>query len=426
MNLMFGSIVSGAELPGTLARLEAAIEDMLSLPALSREAVIAACDMLSNVISEETYLPLLCGLGLDERKAKAELCEARKQLSGAYLTERVRLELGDGLASYVTPLGEETRVRLQAEPLGVLLHITAGNADALPFYSVLEGLLTGNINIVKLPREDNGLTNFILLALMRLEPRIAERVFVFDTASDDADMLHRLSKLADGIVVWGGDQAIKAARSLADPGMRVIEWGHKLSFAYLTPAFATEEVLVSLAHNICQSEQLLCNSCQGIYLDTDRFDDVKEVSARFLCVLDRISAAYPRADELFVAAKRKIELYTCALESDDETVMIFESVHAGVIACRDRQLSQSFQFRMPWVKPLPHDKIIEQLRPHKGYLQTCTLCCEEAKRNELEHLLLRAGVVRITCAQSMLKTFCGLPHDGEYALARLQRIVSVE
>lgn len=36
-------------------------------------------------------------------------------------------------------------------PLGVLFHIAAGNAEALPAYSVAEGLLMGNVNLLKLP-----------------------------------------------------------------------------------------------------------------------------------------------------------------------------------------------------------------------------------------------------------------------------------
>ena len=62
------------------------------------------------------------------------------------------------LSGLVRALGLADRLAgVLARPLGVLLHIAAGNADGLPAFSVAEGLATGNINILKLPQADNGL-----------------------------------------------------------------------------------------------------------------------------------------------------------------------------------------------------------------------------------------------------------------------------
>ena len=68
-------------------------------------------------------------------------------------------------------------------------------------------------------------------------PRPAERLY--DCSAEDlSDFLafldnicsfvgtpEELAEAADGIVVWGGDEAVKAVRRLADPGTRLIEWG---------------------------------------------------------------------------------------------------------------------------------------------------------------------------------------------------------
>lgn len=35
-------------------------------------------------------------------------------------------------------------------------------------------------------------------------------------------LMQSLGKLADAIVVWGGDEAIRAVREMADPGTRII------------------------------------------------------------------------------------------------------------------------------------------------------------------------------------------------------------
>jgi len=426
MNLIHGELVSNEEAHAFLLRLNETMAALLALPALPRDAVIAACATLADFIQVETHASLLQAFGIDLQKAQTEISEAKKQLSSAYLSERIRVELGDDHNRAFIPLGEENPIRLQTAPLGVVLHITAGNADALPVYSVLDGLLTENINLVKLPRDDNGLSILLLMELMRIEPRIAERVFMFDLPSSDSESLRRLADASDGIVVWGGDEAVLAVRALAKPGIRLVEWGHKTSFAYLSGDSVEESVLESLAQNICQTEQLLCNSCQGLYMDTDRFDDVVAFSERFLGVLDRVSADHPRKDDLFVGAKRKIELYTRELENKDGSITVFQTGRAAVIACRNSELSPSLQFRVPWIKPLPRNQILEQLRPYRGHLQTCALSCDAASRTELEQLLIRAGVVRITKPAQMSSAYCGQPHDGEYSLRRLQKIISME
>lgn len=426
MNLIHGELASNEEAKVFFKQLDDEMARILAKPLLPREAVISACDALSNSIQPETHAQLLLAFGMDLKKAQSEIDEAKLQLSRMYLTERVRVELGDEQNRDFTPLGEENHVCVQTAPLGIVLHITAGNADALPVYSVLDGLLTGNINLVKLPHDDNGLSVLLLMELMRAEPRISERVFVLDLPSSDTESLKRLADVSDGIVVWGGDEAVLAARTLAKPGIRLIEWGHKTSFAYLSGDSIGETVLEEIAENICQTEQLLCNSCQGVYLDTDRWDDVLAFSERLNDVLDRVSSKYPRNDGLFIGAKRKIELYTQELEDADGSIKVFQTGRGAVIASRSSELSPSMQFRVPWVKPLPRERILGTLRPFRGHLQTCALCCDAANREELERLLLRAGVVRITTPSRMSSTYCGQTHDGEYSLRRLQRIISKE
>ena len=59
-------------------------------------------------------------------------------------------------------------------PLGVLLHVGAGNMEGLPAYSAVEGLLAGNINLLKLPENDNGISSFLLRRLAAIEPRLRD------------------------------------------------------------------------------------------------------------------------------------------------------------------------------------------------------------------------------------------------------------
>lgn len=86
--------------------------------------------------------------------------------------------------------------------------------------SVAEGLLAGNINILKLPSADKGLSIRIIKRLCKYEPLLSRYIYVFDTPSSDVRTIQALAGFADGIVVWGGTEAVKAVRSLAPPGVK--------------------------------------------------------------------------------------------------------------------------------------------------------------------------------------------------------------
>jgi hypothetical protein len=66
------------------------------------------------------------------------------------------------------------------------------------------------------------------------------------------------------------------------------------------------------------------------------------------------------------------------------------------------------------------------LFPYKNHLQTVALICDEHQRAELESLLLKTGVVRLTDGWNMSQNYCEMPHDGEFALRRYMKRVSIE
>lgn len=146
-----------------------------------------------------------------------------------------------------------------------------------------------------------------------MEPALTDFIYVFDTPSTDLPALQQMAALSDGIVVWGGDGAVSAVRRFAPPGVKLMEWGHKLSFAYLSGKQDREGDWTALAKHIMSTKQLLCSSCQTIFLDTDSIDDVHTFCRDFLPYLERAAAKYP-AQTLGAAAEHTLRRYADRVE----------------------------------------------------------------------------------------------------------------
>lgn len=413
-----GTIRPDSDLPGVLASLEEEIGHTRSCHALEAETVIAAIDTLGQRLDRGELDDLLAQFATPQMRAALE--DIRPSLTRAALEEKLHTELG-GEPAQTGPIAPRRC------PLGTLFHVTAGNVAGLPAFSAVEGLLTGNVNLIKLPRGDKGLTLAILSKLVEQEPKLAPFLYAFDVPSVDKATLQALANLADGLIVWGGDEAVRACRALAPVGCKLMEWGHRLSFAYVAGYEDKETELSALAQHIVDTGGLLCSSCQVIYLDTEDLEEAAAFCRAFLPVLERAAAAPKPIGQ---QGMRTLYAYEAWLEHIvDHPVRdaeFFRGRGCSVTLCRDRELELSPLNGSVLVKCLPRRELLATLRREKGHLQTAGLLCDPADRAELTDLLCRAGLTRITRAGSMSRAFPGENHDGEYSLRRYIRIVDIE
>ena len=403
-----------------LAHLEAYINRVRATMTLPAEAVVRAVDRLGARIAAGEFDAVIARIA-DPADTDRFRDLAARLMSRDALEARLRTELSCAPDDPASPIRHEIR------PLGTLFHIAAGNMDVLPAYSVVEGLLTGNFNILKLPSADSGVTVEILAELIREEPRIGDFAAVFDTPSADTDAMRKMAATADGIVLWGGEEAVSAVRTLAPAGARLIEWGHRLGFAYVSGEPADGE-LAALAAHIAETKQLLCSSAQVIYLDTSSMADLGAFADRFLPFLDAAAEARPVTDLgalAQLAVRRRCRELAAAL-GERESGETVRGDACSLILKRDSALELSPLWGNVLVKRLPRANLLPVLRTAKGTLQTAGLLCPPGERDSLTELLLRAGVNRVTRAGNLSAAFPGEAHDGEYPLRRYTRIADIE
>ena len=383
---------------------------------LSYLTVIDACDKLyQRVINHEfddIALPLLKALNLPY----SSLERYAKVFSKEGLLKKIDIELGD-LINGVLSLDENNN--RYYEPLGILFHIAAGNVDLLPAYSVVEGLLVGNINILKLPTGDNGLSILLLKELIKEAPVLKNYVYVFDVPSTEVETIKQLSNMADATIVWGGDEAQRAARSFVDIHSSIISWGHKISFSYVDNNIADEEI-EALCTSICLSNQLFCSSSQGIYMNTDDMEELHKLAKRVLPIFAKVSKSMNTLP-LTMKAKNSLMLYNDELEANLNN--IYKDSGVSIVVKEDNKLELSYLFQNIWIKALKKENIVNVLKPNKNLLQTVSINKNLKDKEDIISLLAKAGTVRITALGDNSRMLAGESHDGEYALRRYIRVV---
>lgn len=314
-------------------------------------------------------------------------------------------------------------------PMGTLVHVTPNNSPLLGVLGVMEGLLSGNVNVLKLARKDSSFAAIFYEEMCRLDTTntIKDYVYIAKISSKEKDYLKSILGLADVISAWGGEESVQSIREIAPRGARIVEWGHKISFSYITNNKKSDaEVFKNLAYEICLNEQLACSSPQCVFIEDASFEELKFIAQNLSEALNTVSPTMKRVmpgvqemAELMVT-KEQVRLKSIMGGSE----LVESNQHDWRIYIENTPvLNSSPLFRTIWLKPMPRSKMIEHLRPLKMYLQTAGIAAHPLEVEALSRDLFMSGVQRIRAIGEMTDGYIGEPHDGVYALERYcQRI----
>ncbi|WP_234327791.1 acyl-CoA reductase [Streptomyces sp. NRRL F-2664] len=430
-----GSFVGDEEAGRRLAQLPAAVEAALAT-ALETETVLAACDALAGALGDPAH-PVHGRLAahLPEGEDPAVLAELGALLDRRALTRKLRRELGGTAPGRLGRADPRETVYEAWAPVGMVAHIAPGNAATVAPLSIVEGLLAGNVNVLKTSSADTLFTQHLMAELAALDPSgaLAARIVVLRFPSSRQEWLRLMCAPADAVAVWGGEGAVEGVAAHVPAGCRLVEWGHRISFAYLTSdAWSDAVTLGALADDVCLHEQQACSSPQVVYLDTEDEGEVFAFAERFAGVLAARPPAVGAASPAGPDPAQEAELTTTELVARLEEHLGLTRVFAApdgawrVMADTRSPLTASPLHRSVWVKPLPRKLMITTLRPMRRYLQTAGLAGSRSDIAELSRTALAAGVTRVTPVGAMLESYAGEPHDGVYALQRYSRRVAVQ
>lgn len=403
------------------------INETLSKGTPDIRRAIKALDKLGQYLinNEDFLLPELCELGFSKEEALQIKKDSLGVLSADELFKKIDRELG-GLPFEINRLSTREDEFEGWMPVGVLGHVTSSNDAMLPFFSSVEGLLTGNINVIKTASGAHKVAMTMIEKLCEIDETLSPYFYVFPLSSKDEALLKEMFALCNTVAVWGSDAATSGVRKLAPNGVKIVEWGNRISFAYFTKKGYSKEALIGLAEDVCVNDQQACSAPQIVYYESDTKEELIQFAETFTKILQNVSDKYPLHE---ISSAEHAELTTqkqlCYLDEIMGEAKLMDAEGCRVFVRFDEELSASPLFRTVIIKPIKRNNLISVLRPFRSYLQSVGLACAKEEIAQLSTLLYAGGVSRITEPGAMMSGYTGEPHDGVYAMTQYLKRVSL-
>lgn len=342
------------------------------------------------------------------------------------LRQKVKTELS---LNHYNP---DTRTTLCIEPLGTVLHVLSGNVFLVGVGSFLEGVLTKNVTILKMSSGETRFLPAFLESLLEADTDgvVSRSIAVINYRSNEKEVINTLKSHVDGIVVWGGEEAVRAYREGLPARTRLIVFGPKLSIGVVTKSGAAEVTLDSVAARLADElaiwDQNACTAPQVCFVESE--DLARHLAPLLGDALQKKSKTLPPgpvAPDTAVEIQKLRGLFEM-FEARGEALSITSraNVDWSVFMDRNREIDPSPLHRTIRVIPFSH---IEELQvacaPIRGYLQTVGMVASLSERQSYSAILANEGAVRIVDLGQMSGGEIDDPHDGAYDLPQLVNVV---
>ncbi len=399
----------------TLARTK--LDDLLNL--LDQFGKESFDDALSHLVEES-------GFSLEETKKTLDLLPLL--LKKENLLKRIRGEFNKSevLDQFVKlPNGN---FKTKAVPKGILLHVTAGNVFLSSIDSLVMGLVTKNLSVIKVSSQNTFFPLYFAEKLKSFDKEniLADKFAILHWKGGDEKSEDFIKTKVDAIVAWGGEEMISSYQKNLPRHVKLLDFGPKISIQLISKDGLKNKNLKIVAEKIVADiipwDQSACASPQNLFLEEGISDELINY-----------------IDEAFVTAPPRGHI------DEDEATEILKEKYRGFFS----ELMEGGQLRTgpdhllhlennKILKPSPlHRSLImktfsslaelrDNLEPFSYYLQSCSyLLGEEEKDHFLEELSF-TGIKRFAPLGTITWGMEGAPHDGRFVLRELVNFIGDE
>jgi phenylacetate-CoA ligase len=356
-------------------------------------------------------------------------------LTRANLETRLDCDLGS--AAYLDGWVYHPRFggHMMAQPHGVVAHVSAGNVFVGGVDTLIQGIITKNVNLMKMASIDPLFPVLFARSLRDHDTSgiVAGSLALLGWKGGDAAVELVLKQRCDAIVVYGGADTVRSYRQ--DPGLhtKLIEYGPKYSFVLAAAdelaRRGLKDVTRAIARDATMWEQGACSSPHMVYLEdpdgTQAGPFAKELAAELEGWTKLLPPGRKTADE-GVEILRVREL--AKVEQAMGTALCLKPAGTSwtVVVQREPSFQTSCLFRTLYVKPVRRlEDALEAVRPMGAFLQTVAILADPERTKALGLALTRIGADRIVAPGRMALRQHGTPHDGTRGLAGLVRWSSI-
>ncbi len=314
---------------------------------------------------------------------------------------------------------------VKAVPRGSFLHILAGNVPGVEMVSLIRGLLTKNLNILKTAGANPVTPYYLLKSFMEVDPdhpvTRSTSVFYWNRGSE---LEKQIYKKVNSACVWGGSDAVYAAWQYARPGLEILDYGPKRSMVFIGSSTLKDDEKIqkaatALARDTTIHDQQACHSPQVVFVE----GETEKFCTKLATELTNLAKVYPRGGE---SIDRQSERSHIRMMHELSGNRIY---HPGnhdwtIIVTKDFiDTAQSPLGRTLFVIP------VDSLGDAVKYADKFTMVAAFSDRDDLKKYrdeLAMQGVDRMTDVGRMGLLPADTPHEGRYDLSRLVKFVSTD
>jgi len=434
----FGEWVEGPEHLGVSdvkALLQAAERSRAEMRDYPADRALAVLGEMSRRWADPTYGPraraeaeLPALTGFSPEMISLAMQELRWTLDPEVLGRKVATELGGWLRHGEVRLDPRSGTRLSWEPIGVLLQVLSGNVFLVGIGSFVEGVLTGNVSILKLASAETKFMPWFCESLRECDPDgvLSRSVALVDYAWDQHDVIAALKQGVDGVVVWGGEQAVRAYRDGLPARTRLVVFGPKLSAALVTREglrhTGVPETARRLAREMSIWDQNACTAPQLCFVEGE--EGARELFGTLAaeCESQRLTLPPGPADVHTAVEIQKLRgvLEVAAARGEGDLRASAGSVDWTVGLDPRARLAPSPLHRTISLVPITDWRgMLSECRAVRGYLQTVGVVAAPAEAASVAEALAAEGALRVLELGSMSGGEVDDPHDGAYDLPQL-------
>ena len=178
----------------------------------------------------------------------------------------------------------DKKILISATPKGLITHWLSGNVPILGLLSLIQGLATKNINVLKISKDTGMLIPHFLAEISKIDVEISDNktikgldicksiaVVYFDRNNIQAQ--EYFSNISNVRVAWGGMDAVESVMNTKKSyGTEDVIFGPKKSFAVISKDQIATQAQINtlcqkLANDIFQIDQRGCNSPHNVLIE---------------------------------------------------------------------------------------------------------------------------------------------------------------